>query len=58
MTKKHRRHSTAKKREVVEAYFQNEARRALSQKYDICRTLIPIWAGYIPMPPSRLVSPI
>ena len=43
MTKKHRRHSTAKKREVVEAYFQGESMRALSQKHDICRTLIPIW---------------
>lgn len=43
MTKKHRRHSTAKKREVVEAYFKGESMRALSQKHDICRTLIPIW---------------
>jgi transposase len=43
MTRKHRRHSTAKKREVVEAYFNGESMRALSQKHDICRTLIPIW---------------
>lgn len=43
MTKRHRRHSTAKKREVVEAYFQGESMRALSQKHDVCRTLIPIW---------------
>lgn len=43
MTKKHRRHSTAKKREVVEAYFKGESMRAFSQKHDVCRTLIPIW---------------
>jgi len=43
MTKKHRRHSTSKKREVVEAYFNGASMRALSQKHDICRTLIPIW---------------
>lgn len=43
MIKKHRRHSTSKKREVVEVYFNGESMRALSQKHDICRTLIPIW---------------
>ena len=43
MTRNHRRHSTAKKREVVEAYFKGESMRALSQKHDVCRTLIPIW---------------
>lgn len=43
MTKRHRRHSTARKREIVEAYFNGESMRALSQKYDVCRTLIPIW---------------
>lgn len=43
MTKKHRRHSIAKKREVAEAYFNGESMRALSQKHDVCRTLIPIW---------------
>jgi transposase len=43
MPRKHRRHSTAKKREVVEAYFNGESMRALSQKHDVCRTLIPIW---------------
>jgi len=43
MTKKHRRHSTSKKREVVEAYFNGGSMRALSQKHDIYRTLIPIW---------------
>jgi transposase-like protein len=29
MTKKHRRHSTSKKREVVEAYFNGKSMRAL-----------------------------
>ncbi len=43
MTKRHRRHSTTRKREVVEAYFNGESMRGLSQKYDVCRTLIPIW---------------
>lgn len=43
MTRRHRRHSTARKREVVEAYFNGESMRALSQRYDVCRTLIPIW---------------
>lgn len=43
MPKRHRRHSTAMKREVVEAYFQGASMRSLSQKYDVCRTLIPIW---------------
>lgn len=43
MTKRHRRHSTARKREIVEAYFDGEPMRALSQRYDVCRTLIPIW---------------
>jgi transposase len=43
MTQKHGRHSTARKREIVEAYFNGESMRSLSQKYDVCRTLIPIW---------------
>jgi transposase len=43
MTKRHRRHSTARKREVVEAYLKGSSMRALSQIYDVCRTLIPIW---------------
>lgn len=43
MPKRHRRHSTAMKREIVEAYFRGESMRALSQKHDVCRTLIPIW---------------
>ncbi len=33
MTTRHRRHSTARKREVVEAYFNGESMRGLSQKY-------------------------
>ncbi|MEO4045079.1 helix-turn-helix domain-containing protein [Hoeflea sp. CAU 1731] len=43
MTKRHRRPSTARKREIVEAYFNGASMRALSQKYGVCRTLIPIW---------------
>lgn len=43
MPKRHRRHGTAMKREIVEAYFRGEAMRALSQKHDVCRTPIPIW---------------
>ena len=44
MTKNHPRHSMARKREVVEAYFNGESMRGLSQKYNICRTLIAIWS--------------
>ena len=43
MTKRHRRHSTAKKREVVEAYLNGEALQALSRRHDVCRSLIRIW---------------
>jgi transposase-like protein len=43
MTKRHRRHGTARKRDVVEAYFNGVSMRGLSQKYDVCGTLIPIW---------------
>lgn len=43
MTNRHRRHSIARKCEIVEAYFNGASMRALSQKYDVCRTLIPIW---------------
>lgn len=44
MTKRrHRRHSTAKKRELVEAYLNGEALHALSKQHDICRNLIRIW---------------
>jgi transposase-like protein len=34
MTKRHRRHSTASKREIVEAYFNDQSMCAPSQKYD------------------------
>lgn len=43
MTKKYCRHSSAKKGEVAEAYFNGESMHALSQKHDVCCTLIPIW---------------
>lgn len=43
MTKRHRRHSTAKKREIVEAYLNGEALHALSKQHDVCRNLIRIW---------------
>ena len=42
MTKRHRRHSTARKREIVEAYFNGESVRALSERFDARRTLFPI----------------
>jgi transposase len=45
MTRKHRRHSTARKREIVEAYFNGGSMRGLSQEFDVCRTLIPIRVG-------------
>ena len=43
MTKRHRRHSTAKKRQVVEEYLAGEALHPLSRKHDICRNLIRVW---------------
>ena len=43
MTKRHRRHGIAKKREVVEACLNGEERRTLSQRHDVCRSLIRIW---------------
>ena len=43
MTRRHRRHSTAKKRQVVEEYLAGEALRTLSEKHDVCRNLIQIW---------------
>ncbi len=36
MTKKHRRHSMSKKREVVEAYFRGESMRALRPHRKVC----------------------
>lgn len=43
MTRKHGRHSTAKKREIVEAYLNGEALHALSKQHDVCRNLIRVW---------------
>jgi len=43
MTKRHRRHSTAKKRQVVEEYLAGEALHALSKRHDVCRNLIRVW---------------
>jgi transposase-like protein len=43
MTKRHRRHSTAKKRQVVEEYLNGETLHALSKRHDVCRTLIRVW---------------
>ena len=43
MTKRHRRHGIAKKREVVEACLNGEERRTLSQRHDVRRSLIRIW---------------
>ena len=43
MTRRHRRHSTTKKREIVEAYLNGEALHALSKEHDVCRNLIRIW---------------
>ena len=43
MTKRHRRHSTAKKLEIVEAYLKGEALHALSKQHDVCRNLIRVW---------------
>lgn len=43
MTKRHQRHSTAKKREVVAACLNGEALRTLSERHDVCRSLIRIW---------------
>ena len=37
MKRRHRRHSTAKKREIVEAYLNGEALHALSKQHDVCR---------------------
>ena len=43
MTRRHRRRSIAKKREVVEACLDGEGLRTLSQRHDVCRSLIRIW---------------
>ena len=51
MTKRHRRHSTAKKREVVEAYLNGEALQALSRRHDMGWEAVEI--GSRPPPPSE-----
>ena len=43
MSKRHGRHSTARKRKFVEAYLNEEALHALGQQHDACRNLIRIW---------------
>ena len=43
MTRRHRRHSIAKKREAVEACLNGEALRTLSQRHDVSRRLIRTW---------------
>ena len=43
MTKRHRRHSIARKREVVDACLNGEELRTPSQRHDVCRGLIRIW---------------
>ena len=40
MKRRHRRHSTARKREIVEACLNGEALHALSKQYDVCCNLI------------------
>ena len=43
MSKRHGRHSTARKREIVEAYLNGEALHALGKQHDVCLSLIRIW---------------
>jgi len=43
MTRRHRRGSTSKTREIVEAYLNGEALHALSKQHDVCRILNRIW---------------
>lgn len=43
MTRRHRRHSVALKRMIVEAYPDGEPLLALSKKHDVCRHLIRTW---------------
>ena len=40
MAERHRRHSTAREREIVEAYFNGDSIRALSQNSMCAATLI------------------
>jgi transposase-like protein len=41
--RRHRRHSTAFKRQVVEEYLGGAALNALAKEHDICRHLIRVW---------------
>ena len=41
--RRHRRHGTAFKRQVVEAYRGGVALNALAKEHDICRHLIRVW---------------
>lgn len=41
--RKHRRHSMATKREVVETYLDGEPISALARRYDLSPTLIQVW---------------
>ncbi len=43
MSKKDGRHSSARKREIVEAYLNGEALHALDKLHDVCRSMIQIW---------------
>ena len=43
MSKRHRRHSTAGKREIVETYLNGEALHVLGKRHDVCRCLFRIW---------------
>ena len=42
MSKRHGRHSTARKREILEAYLNGEALHALGKQHDVCRRLADI----------------
>jgi len=41
--RRHRRHSTAFKRQIGEEYLAGAALNALSKEHDICRHLIRVW---------------
>ena len=41
--RRHRRHSTAFKRQVVEEYLAGAALHALARTHDVCRNLIRVW---------------
>ncbi len=41
--RRHRRHSTAFKRQIVEEYRAGAALQTLSRTHDVCRNLMRIW---------------